>query len=443
MQLIIRNGTVITQSDLGTINADIVVVDGRITAVQSNAAQLDSFEEIDAAGCIITPGFVQTHVHLCQTVFSGLAEDLDVMSWLDQWIWPLEKLLDAPSMTASARLGIAEMLLSGTTSFLSMETVQNTDQAFEAALDLGARATIGKAVMDREEPGTNLLGETTEEALADVLRLIEVWHGRDDDRLRVAVSPRAPSAATPELWAKLSALAKTLDLTIHTHVNENRGQSDNVSAVNGKRDIALLDDLDALGERTVLAHCVWLEDDEVALLASSGTSVAHCPTANLKLGSGIATVPRLTANGVNISVGIDGAACNNSLDILREVRLAALIHRAHGGAAAVTSQQALNMATTNGARALGLQDQVGAITPGMLADIVIHETPQYFDGTGESAVDHLVFSANQASVRTVLVGGKVVVDNHALVNGDVAEIRETAAQTRRSLLSQLSAAAQK
>jgi 5-methylthioadenosine/S-adenosylhomocysteine deaminase len=434
--LVIRNGTVVTQARAGTVRADVVIENGRVAAVEENArARVHSTSsDVDATGCIVTPGLVQTHVHLCQTAFSGLAEDLDVMTWLDRWVWPLEQALDAETMSASARLGVAELLLTGTTAFLSMETVHHTDRAFEAAAELGARATIGKAIMDREEPGTTLLGETTADARRDLFRLIDRWHGAEGGRLSVAVSPRAPSAATPDLWREAAAVARTAGLTVHTHVNENRGQSRRVSRENGRGDIPLLAELGALGPRTVLAHCVWLDDADVDLIAATGTSVAHCPTANLKLGSGIADIPRLAERGVNVGVGIDGAACNNSLDVLREVRLAALLHRAGGNAAAVPAQQAFDMATVNGARALGLDGEIGAIAPGMRADAVVWNTPQFYPGTGEAAVDHLVYSGSQAAVRTVVVDGRVVVDDRDLVGADIADIRRAGAQTRRSLL---------
>lgn len=427
---VIRGGTVITPT--GERIADVVLEND--TIVQAEGVWRHGAERVvDAAGCIVSPGFVQTHVHLCQTAFSGLAEDLDVMSWLDQWIWPLEQRLDASSLASSARLGVAEMLLTGTTSFLSMETARHTDSAFEAAADLGARATIGKAIMDREEPGTALLGESTAEAWSDLLRLVHTWHGRDGGRIRAAVSPRSPSAATPQMWADSLELATRTDLVVHTHVNENRGQSETVAGINGGRDIHYLNRLGALTRRAVLAHCVWLDDDEVSLLAETATTVAHCPSANLKLGSGIADVPRLLASGVNVGLGIDGAACNNALDARQEMRLAAMLHRYRGNPAAVTSSEAFAMATRNGARALGYGGLIGSVQPGMKADIAVFDAPQFVDGTGERALDHLVFSGSALRARTVLVGGRVVVDGFDLVYGDSSLIRHEAAQVRRCL----------
>ncbi|GAA2229087.1 amidohydrolase family protein [Herbiconiux moechotypicola] len=427
---VVRGGTVITAT--GERVAD-VVIEGD-TVVQAEGRWRGAADrEIDAGGCIVSPGFVQTHVHLCQTAFSGLAEDLDVMTWLDRWIWPLEQRLDAASLGVSARLGVAEMLLTGTTSFLSMETARHTDSAFEAAVELGARATIGKAIMDRQEPGTVLVAESTEEAWADLLRLVRTWHGVEDGRIRAAVSPRSPSAATPRMWADALELATRTDLVVHTHVNENRGQSEAVAGANGGRDIRYLDRVGALTRRAVVAHAVWLDDDEVRLLADTATTVAHCPSANLKLGSGIADIPRLLANGVNVGLGIDGAACNNTLDARREMGLAAMLHRHRRDPAAVTSAEAFAMATRNGARALGYGGLIGSIQPGMKADLAVFDAPQFFEGTGESAVDHLVFSGSALRARTVLVGGRVVVEGFELVHGDIRVIRREGAELRERL----------
>ncbi|MDO8383029.1 MAG: amidohydrolase family protein [Microbacterium sp.] len=430
----IRGGTIITP--WGEQVGDLVIEANTIASIGDRAPRAD--REIDATGCIVSPGFVQTHVHLCQTAFSGLAENLPVIDWLERWVWPLERAHDAVTSEASARWGVAEMLLSGTTSFLSMESAWYVDSAFEAAAELGARATIGKAVMDRREPGTDLHAETREEAWDDVMRLLHRWHGAEDDRLRLAVSPRAPSAASHEMWNDLLELATRTDLVIHTHVNENRAQAEHVSGANGMRDVEYLASLGALTRRTVLAHCVWLTDAERALLAETGTHVAHCPVANLKLGSGIADVPALLEGGVNVTLGTDGAACNNTLDARREMGFAALVHRAHGGAHAVDARAAFAMATSSGARALGYGTRSGRLHAGMRADISVFQAPQFHAGTSESAIDHLVFSGSAARARTVLVDGRVVVDDFALVRADAAGIRRAGASARATLAERIS-----
>jgi 5-methylthioadenosine/S-adenosylhomocysteine deaminase len=430
--LAIRNGIVVTMAHGEPRRADILVDDGRIADVADRVGPADT--EVDATGCVVLPGFVQTHVHLCQTLFRTLAEDLDVMEWLRQWVWPLELALDAGSMAASCRLGVAELLLSGTTTFLSMESVDHTDEAYGAAADLGARAVIGKALMDTSEPGTRMLGESTREAWADLTRLYDRWHEADGGRIRVAVSPRAPRSATPELWADAVRLAKRAGLTVHTHVNENRDQAVLVSADAHGRDVHALHSWGALTDRMVMAHCVWLDDGEIDLIARTGAHVAHCPSANLKLASGIARVPELLARGINVGLGTDGAACNNSLDMAHEMRLAALVHRPRCGPAAMSAERVLAMATLGGAKALGLDDEIGSLEPGKRADVQVLSAPLVSPDEASLAPRHLVYSASPADVRTVLVGGQVVVAEGRLVRGSLPEIQREAMRRRPTLL---------
>jgi cytosine/adenosine deaminase-related metal-dependent hydrolase len=430
---VVRNGTVVTNGPAGRLRAD-VAVEGRIITEIGAVVPRAGDREIDATGCWVAPGLVQTHVHLCQTLFRGLAEDLDVMAWLDQWVWPLEQQLTADTAAASARWGVAQLLLSGTTTFNSMETARHTDAAFESAADLGARAFIGKALMDRQEPGTTLWGEDTGTAWADLVRLVERWHGTEDGRLHATVAPRAPSAATPALWGQALDLARRRRLVIHTHVNENQRQASRVAGANDARDVQLLGDLGALGPSSVLAHCVWLSEDERRLLAATGTSVAHCPTANLKLGSGTALVPEMLRAGINVSIGTDGAACNNGLDGFEELRMAALVHRPRCGAGAMPAERALQLGTSGGARALGLGEHIGQLEVGRVADLAIITTPEAADPLElERAAVHLVFGPTRR-VESVLVDGRLVVDHGELVHGSLADIEADARSARARLL---------
>ncbi len=437
---VVRNGTVIMGGLKGTHRADVAIEGATIVEIGQVRVSAGDLE-IDAEGCWVLPGLVQTHVHLCQTLFRGVAEDLDVMQWLDRWIWPLEQHLDYEAASASARWGVAQLLLSGTTTFNSMETAFHTDAAFAAATDLGARAVIGKALMDRREPGTVLLGEGTAEAWRELEDLVSRWHGSADGRIMASVAPRAPSAATDTLWRKAAELARQRGLVIHTHVNENQSQAALVAGSNEARDVQVLQSYGALGPRTVLAHCVWLSQEERDLLASTQTSVAHCPSANLKLGSGVALVPELLAEGVNVSLGTDGAACNNGLDGFDEMRMAALIHRPRCGPEVLPADRVLTMGTRDGARALGLGDRLGVLAVGQLADIAVVATPEAaHEAEAGRAATHLIFAGGERRVRHVLVNGRAVVANGELTHGSLSQIEAEAFLARDRVLGRHKAA---
>ncbi|HEY4333337.1 MAG TPA: amidohydrolase family protein, partial [Ilumatobacteraceae bacterium] len=311
-ELVIRGGTVMTVGSLGTLIGDVAIDGNRIVAIGHDVGRGDT--EIEAAGRIVMPGLVQAHVHLCQTLFRGLADDMDVIDWLRKRVWPLEQAHDAASMRASADLGLAEMMLGGTTTILSMESVLHTDASFEAASASGIRAFIGKALMDRWEPGTEMVGEETEVAWRDAVRLVERWDGAAEGRLRCALSPRGPRNATPEMWRRCVELAEEANLRLHTHVNENGPHADRLGATPEGRDIVALESWGVMSDRLVMAHCVWLDDRERDLVRRRGAHVCHCPSANLKLASGIAPIPEYLEMGINVALGCDGAACNNRMD---------------------------------------------------------------------------------------------------------------------------------
>jgi cytosine/adenosine deaminase-related metal-dependent hydrolase len=433
-ELVVRGGTVITMGPGGTFVGDVAIDGGRISALGVDVGRGD--EEIDARGQIVAPGLVQAHVHLCQTLFRGLGDDMDVIDWLRERVWPLERSHDAASLYASARLGTAELLLGGTTSALSMESIHHTDASFEAVAELGMRAVIGKALMDQWEPGTEMIGEDTDTAWADAVRLVETWHGAADGRLQVAISPRGSRNATPEMWRRSAALAEEADLRMHTHVNENHAQAERFAATEAGRDVVALQSWGALLPRLVMAHCVWLDDTERALLRGSGAHVCHCPSANLKLASGIAPIPEYLADGVNVALGADGAACNNRLDAFTEMRLAALVHKPRLGPRTMPARTVLGLATMGGARALGLEHEIGSLEVGKRADLITVrvDRPHAWPAAGSDPADRLVYASQATDVATVLVDGRVVVRQGTLQTADLAVIESDAETARVAVL---------
>src|SRR5262245_444498 len=313
--LLIRHATVITLDDQNDVfEGDVLVENGRITGLGPNIGAGDH-EVLDGAGRVLMPGFVQTHVHLCQTLFRGTADDLSLIDWLKKRIWPLEAAHTYESLEASARLGITELIRGGTTCALTMETVHHTEAVFRVAEETGFRATIGKCMMDKGEGVPARLHERTDDSLAESLELLKKWHGRAEARIRYCFAPRFAISCTRELLERVSRLSREYGVLVHTHASENRTEIEIVRRETGRDNVEYLDQVGLAGSHVVLAHCVWVNDREMEILRSTGTHVAHCPSSNQKLGSGTAPIPEMIGRGISVSLGADGAACNNRLDM--------------------------------------------------------------------------------------------------------------------------------
>ena len=441
--LAIRGGTVVTMDPLrSVVEADVIVdKDGRVAELAQPAPARAAERSIDATGQIVVPGLVQAHLHLCQTLFRGLAEDRPLLTWLRQRIWPLEAAHDPDSVQASARLGIAELLLGGTTAILDMGTVHHTDALFEAARETGIRYTGGKALMDTGDGVPSGLLETTAAALHETDRLADEWHEREDGRLRYAYTPRFVLTCTFDLLRSVAARGRANQLVVHTHACEQREEADMVKQRFGVSNIQLLANLGLAETNACIAHCVWPEPGEIDVLASGGASVTHCPSCNLKLSSGVAPVADYVEQGVNVALGADGAASNNRLDAWEELRLAGLLGKFRSGPAALPAADLFEMATLGGARALGLDVDIGSIEVGKCADLAVLDLRRAHAATGPGANDiytRLVYSARATDVRWVMVGGRVVVDNGVLVAFSEADAIADAARQRGALLGRAS-----
>jgi 5-methylthioadenosine/S-adenosylhomocysteine deaminase len=381
---------------------------------------------VDASDCIVLPGLIQSHVHLCQTLFRGAADDLPLLDWLRRRIWPLEAAHDPDSMRASARLAIAELLRGGTTAVQTMETVRHTEVALEALAESGMFAVAGKCLMDDPATSPPDLVEPTDVALQEAVDLAETWHGAANGRLKYCLAPRFAVSCTDSCLRQVGELATELGLRIHTHASENREEETLVERRSGQRNVAYLDTVGCTGSHVGIAHCIWVNDAEIELLAGTGTHVLHCPGSNCKLGSGVAPVPRLLDAGVAVSLGADGAPCNNALDIFREMRLTALIHKAGGDPEAVPAGTALDLATRGGARALGWEGDMGALVPGAWANVVIVDLRRLHTTPRHDPVSTLVYSTRAADIRDVWLAGRQVVEEGRLTLWDEDEVRAEA-----------------
>ncbi len=411
--VLLRGGVILTvDAQRRVLSGDVLIEHGRITALGDVKSPAGA-TIIDVSGQVVMPGLVQAHTHLCQTLCRGAADDLPLLTWLKERIWPWEAALDEKSMRASARLAIAELLLSGTTSILDMGSVHETDAIADEVSRSGLRATVGKAMMDFGEGVPARLRETTAASLAESDELAQRWTGHADDRLRYAYAPRFVLSCTEALLREVAARVQQ-GARLHTHASEQLPECALVRKERGMDNISYFHALGLVGARSALAHCVHPTVIERDLLARTGAHVVHCPSSNLKLGSGLAPIPEMLAQGISIALGADGAPCNNNLDGFMELRLAALLHKHRAGAEALPAGQALVLATVNGARAIGRGDEIGSLEVGKRADLIVVDLAQPHIAPSPDPTSAIVYAAQSRDVRHVFVDGRQLVKNGAL-----------------------------
>jgi len=432
--ILLRGGTLLPMSaGAGQISGDILVSGARIAQIGTDLQLPPDTEIVDCSGCYLIPGLVQTHVHLVQTIFRGLAEDLGLLDWLRRFIWPLEAAHDEASVRACVRLGLGELLTTGTTTILDMGTTRWGDVVAEELVRSGIRARFGQAMMDTGDRVPANLVETTRDSLDASAGLVKRWTKAGAGRIGYAYAPRFALSCTRELLEAVGMLAKMSELLVHTHSNESAEERAAVQGATGMSPIGYLAQVGIATPRTVIAHGVHVDDEELATLRESGSAVTHCPSSNLKLGSGVADVVRLRQARVTVGIGTDGAACNNELDGFAEVRLATLLARTLRGQGALTAGDALAMATREGARALHLEEEIGTLAIGRRADIVVIDSER-LAGPGGTPVARIVFGGGSRGVRDVLVDGTFIVRGGAPLLFDPIEVRAKAAEALPALL---------
>ncbi|MFD1040252.1 5'-deoxyadenosine deaminase [Virgibacillus byunsanensis] len=421
--ILIKNAQIITMNAREEIiHGDIYIENDRITKVGGDLG-IAADQVIDARNKTIIPGFIQTHLHLCQTLFRGQADDLELMDWLQKKIWPLEASHDEESSYYSAMLGLGELLQSGTTTIVDMETVNHTDAALQAMAESGIRCLAGKVMMDMGDDVPDLLREDTTRSIQKSVDLLEKWHQYDNGRIQYAFCPRFVVSCTEELLTEVRDLSKHFQVKVHTHASENKGEIKIVEMQRGMRNVVYLDRIGLANENLILAHCVWLDDEEKRIIKERGIKMSHCPGSNLKLASGIADVPDLLEIEANVSLGADGAPCNNNLDMFNEMRLASLVQKPIHGPTAMNARTVFRMATIGGAKAVGLDHEIGSIEVGKKADLAILDLNNFhtYPSFEIDPISRIVYSATRADVDTTIINGKVVMENGNVktVNKDI------------------------
>ncbi|GMU67465.1 MAG: ethylammeline chlorohydrolase [Acidobacteriota bacterium] len=431
-ETLLRGGIVLTMDAEFRVfeGGDIRIVGDRIAEVGSALAPAPGARVVDVSGCAVLPGLVQGHLHLGQTLFQGLAEERRLLAWLRERIWPLEAAHDADSVRASVRLGAAQLLLGGTTTIQEIGLGPEAEALVDAVLESGLRGYAGKCLMDEGDGLPARLAEPTTAALDEAVRLGERIEREGMGRLRPVLNPRFVLSCSDPMLRAITEISAERGWPVHTHAFEQREEGAAVRAARGGRDeLAVFAELGLLERDLRIAHGVWLPRRSWAELARRRFSVVHCPGSNLKLGSGIARVAAMLRAGLRVGIGADGAACNNRLDAWEEMRLASRLQTVREGPGALGGRQALSLATRDGARALGLEREIGSLEPGKAADVVVLDLarPELVAAPGVDPHDRLVFGASPAAVRDVWIGGVPRVEGGELVGAEVGRILEEAA----------------
>ncbi|MBT8380453.1 MAG: amidohydrolase family protein [Ignavibacteria bacterium] len=408
-QLIIA-GKIVCADEANTIfeNTALEINKGKISAfIPFAEIQKENYSDVfDYPEYTLIPGFVQTHVHLCQTLFRGLAEELPLLDWLKYRIFPFENAHDTNSLRQSCKLGLNELLLSGTTTICDMGTLRYQEVVFSEMMKAGIRGFSGKCMIDQNDLMPEFKSSTNDE-LKDVIQLVKNYHNSNEGKIKYAFAPRFVLSCTEELLKETKEIVKDFPGSLyHTHSSENKIEVEEVRKRFRKENIEYFDSLNLLDDYTILAHCVHTNQNEKDILKENKTRVAHCPSANLKLGSGIAPIPEYLNEGISVSLGADGAPCNNNLSIFNEMRLASLVQKPIYGPEVMSALKIFRMATIDGAKALHLDEETGSIEIGKMADLVLLDLNTPMNSLDEKNVySNVVFSSNQRNVKCVMIGG--------------------------------------
>ncbi|MEN6326832.1 MAG: 5'-deoxyadenosine deaminase [Syntrophomonas sp.] len=426
MSILIKNGTIVTMNaQRDVIQGDILIEDDRISQIGTiNGAEAEHI--IDARDMLVIPGLIQAHIHLCQVLFRGMADDMELLDWLRLRIWPLESSHDADSLYYSALLGCCELLRGGTTSVIDMATVRHSNSVFEAVSRAGIRYMGGKCLMDCGTGVPPVMIDNRDKALEESLDLIKRWQGQEQGRIKYTFCPRFVVSCSEPLLRDVARLSGQYNIPVHTHASENLGEVELVKKERGLPNVKYLDSLGFCNEKLILAHCVHLDEEEMRILAANHCNIVHCPSANLKLASGIAPIPPLLGLGASISLGADGAPCNNNLNMFMEMRLAALIHKPSHGPVSMPALQVFEMATLGGARAMGMEAEIGSLEVGKKADLAVINLDNWHSrplGTA-GVYTQLVYQTQAADVYATIVDGRLLMLNGRILSLDTDEVKK-------------------
>ena len=424
MNILVKGASVL-QPDYTTKVADIAITDDKIVAVGEVPVGFVADNTINGKDKFAVPGFVNTHTHASMTLLRSYADDLALMDWLNNHIWPVEAKMVEKDIRVGGELAVLEMIKSGTTAFLDMY-----GPYLESVIDVTAKAGI-RGVFSRGPIGF-IPGQ--DKVLDENVTMYKNYNGTADGRITVAMGVHAPYTCPPEFCEKAAGLAKDNGMHMHIHMSETQDEINQMQEKYGKRPFKYIEETGLFDVPAIAAHCVWLDDEDFAIMKKHNIAVAHNPASNMKLASGIAPVPRMLKEGITVGLGTDGTSSNNNLDMLEEIRLAAILHKVNElDPLSVPAAEALKMGTETGAKAIWLDD-TGVIAPGKKADIVLYDLNRPEWCPRHNLVSLLVYSASSASADTMICNGKVIMENGKVLTMDEERILHEAQEAAMALV---------
>ena len=442
VSILLKHGTVVTMNARREIIKDgAVAIEGnRIVAVGKTSEIVKEYRadrEYDCKHKLVLPGFVDCHVHLAQALLRGCADDLSLVDWLSKRVHPLQGVYTPREGELSAKLCCIEMIKSGTTCFVesSLHWKYGLDEVPRAVEQIGIRGVISKKLMnlpgyaDFPEAIHPDMREDGETAMRQCIEMIKKWHGKANNRIHIWFGPRTPGGATVEYYREIAENAKRYNTGITIHLAEVRDDIRYMKNEFGMTPMQFMKHCGLVGPHVIYVHCVWMPPEDFPILRETGGTVCHCPASNLKLASGFAPVPEMLDAGVNVALGCDGGPSNDCYDMIREMKLAAIIHKARLlDPTVMPAERVLELATINGAKATLWGDELGSLEPGKLADVIIVNMRKSHLVPVRNPVSTLVYAANGSDVETVIIDGQVVMENRKILTIDEEKVIEEAAR---------------
>lgn len=415
MNILIRNATILTMNEKNEVleNASIAIENDRIKYVGSVPDDFKADKVIEGNKKAVMPGLINAHTHMAMSLFRNYADDIPLQEWLSEKIWPIEDKLTGEDVYWGTMLSLIESIKSGVTCFSDMYFFM--DDTARAALESGIRARLAWGMVG-EDVKDNTRFDLTR-------RFYNDWQGKGDGRITVMAGPHAPYTCSPEYLKRVGEFAKEMNIGIHIHLSESKKETQDSYDQYGKSPIKHAADLGIFDVKTTAAHCVHLSDEDIDILAEKGVTVINNPGSNLKLGNGFAPVVKLMEKGVNVALGTDGSSSNNNVNMFEEINLAAIVNKGvNNDPTCITAMTALEMATKNGAKGLGMEKEIGSIEAGKKADIILIDLNKPHFYPIQNVVSSMVYTAQASDVETVIINGKVIMENYEIKTIEVERV---------------------